>query len=201
MRPFILMLPWRCSASIASNAFGLPFVSIDRPCYGGTSSFLPSKFGRGCTCVILLCHSLGAMGGIIAAAMRGQGENPLYPLGGLITFGMGDKPPSSTERLGHVLMPLDIKDKVMFRPGTCSPEVLAQSKRLNAATPDAAHVVVPVMFALVDNDPFFEATRAEIRTCMAAFRNSVRLSYWSQGWYSRCFGFAMECSASISFKK
>ncbi|KAL5051296.1 hypothetical protein BDW71DRAFT_170739 [Aspergillus fruticulosus] len=86
------------------------------------------------------------MGGIIAAAMRGQDENPLYPLGGLITFGMGDKPPSSTEsappnmhiRIGpdHVLMPLDIKDKVMFRPGTCSPEVLAQSKRLNAATPD-----------------------------------------------------------------
>jgi hypothetical protein len=68
------------------------------------------------------------------------------------------------------------------------------------------------MFALVENDPFFEATKQELETCMAAFTSSIRvdgslingaphcmeLSYWSQGWYARCFGFAMECSAGIA---
>ena len=29
------------TASIASQAFGVPFVAIDRPCYGGTTSILP----------------------------------------------------------------------------------------------------------------------------------------------------------------
>ncbi|KAI9372331.1 hypothetical protein BJX61DRAFT_452934 [Aspergillus egyptiacus] len=255
-----------CSASVASAAFNIPFISIDRPCYGATSSFLPvpegsdfnqetghwlhhyilpalwSNFGRGCNCVVLLCHSLGVMGGIIAAAMHAQDKNPSYPLGGLIASGLGEKPPSSPEstatpppnmhiRIGpnHLLMPVDIKDQVMFRPGSCSADVLAQSERLNVPIPDAEiqhfqsawfptwrekwarHVVVPVMFALVEKDPFFEATRPELESCLAAFRNSVRvdgslvngaphcmeLSYWSQGWYARCFGFAMECSASV----
>ncbi|KAL4931627.1 uncharacterized protein BDV17DRAFT_240861 [Aspergillus undulatus] len=127
-------------------------------------------------------------------------------------------------------MPVDIKDKVMFRPYTCDQEVLAQSKRLNVAIPEAEvqhflghwlptwrekwarYVAVPVMFALVENDPFFEATKLEIASCMAAFTNidrvdgslisgaphCIELSYWSQGWYARCFGFAMECSARIA---
>jgi hypothetical protein len=181
------------------------------------------------------------MGGIIAAAMHAQDENPLYPLGGLIASGLGEKQPPSAGstpnihiRIGadHLLMPVDIKDKIMFRPGTTSPEVLAQSKRLNVPIPDAEvqhfrdvwfptwrekwarHVVVPVMFALVDKDPFFDVTKLELENCISAFKSSVRvdgsliqgaphcmeLSYWSQGWYARCFGFAMECSASILFR-
>ena len=144
------------TATISSTAFGVTFISIDRPCYGRTSSFLPvperSDFNRetglwlhnyilpalwteygttyGCNCIVLLCHSLGVMGGIVAAAMHGQDEKPLYPLGGVIACGLGDTQspfmktaPQLHESAGpdHVLMPLNVKDSIMFRPGTVSP--------------------------------------------------------------------------------
>lgn len=252
------------TASISSTAFGVPFISIDRPCYGKTSSFLPvpegSDFNRetgswlhhyilpalwtefgiinGCNCIVLLCHSFGVMGGIVAAALHGQDEKPLYPLGGVIASGLGNKQspfmktaPQLHDSIGpdHVLMSLEAKDRVMFRPGTVSQEVLNCSERLNVISPSAelrdfvqvwfntwkndwaANVVAPVMFFLVDDDPFFVTTEEELKSCLVAFEKSVRvdgslvkgaphcmeLSYWSQGWYARCFGFAMECAASF----
>jgi len=27
--------------------------------------------------------------------------------------------------------------------------------------------------------------------------HAIELSYWGQGWYARCFGFAMECAANL----
>lgn len=175
----------------------------------------------------------------MAAAMHAQDEKPFSPLGGVIASGLGDKQspfmgtaPRLHESVGpdHVLMLLDGKDRIMFRPGTVSQEVLNRSERLNAVSPSAelqdfvqvwfntwkndwaAHVVAPVMFSLVDDDPFFVTTEEELKNCMAAFEKSVRidgslvkgaphcmeLSYWSQGWYARCFGFAMECAASFA---
>ena len=160
------------TASISSAAFGVPFRSIDRPCYGRTSSFLPvpegSDFNRetgswlhnyilpalwtefgvtnGCNCIVLLCHSLGVMGGTVAAAMHGQDEKPLYPLGGMIASGLGDKQspfmktaPRLHESVGHdhVLMPLEAKDRIMFRPGTVSQEILNCSEHLSAVSPVA----------------------------------------------------------------
>ncbi|KAL2833182.1 hypothetical protein BJY01DRAFT_239541 [Aspergillus pseudoustus] len=152
---------------------------------------------------------------------------------------MGDTPstsvkgPSSPLHVkagpGHLIMPVDIKDKIMFRPDTCSAEVLSQSERLNATLPAlevqqfgrtwmpvrrdkwAVHITAPVMFTLVEDDPFFESTENEAEKYKKAFSSSSRvdtslvpkaphcmeLSYWSQGWYARCFGFAMECSASL----
>lgn len=217
------------SASIPSLAYGIPFVAIDRPGYGGTSSFLPvpadsdfnretglrlhrvvlpalwTEYGQGCTCLVLLCHSLGGMGGIVASALHALDQNPAhpYPLRGISLSGLGDKPPSSSrnipapeyEKTGphHSLVNVDTKDKIMFRHSTCTPEVLAQSEALNAPIPDAelahfidpwlrtwkeewaCHVKVPVMFALVERDPFFEASREEVRGCMEAFRESVRV--------------------------
>jgi hypothetical protein len=76
----------------------------------------------------------------------------------------------------------------------------------------AAHVSTSVMFSLVEDDPFFEVNEDEISNCTRAFKNSVRvdgslirgaphcleLSKWSQGWYARCFGFAIECSAGLA---
>ena len=253
------------TASISSTAFEVPFISIDRPCYGRTSSFLPvpegSDFNREtgswlhhyilpalwtefgitnrCNCIVLLCHSFGVMGGIVAAGMHGQEEKPSYPLGGVIASGLGDKQspvmktaPQLHESVGpdHVLMSLEAKDRVMFRPGTVSQEVLNCSERLNAISPSAelrgfvqvwfntwkndwaANLVAPVMFSLVDDDPFFVTTEEELKSCLVAFEKSVRvdgslvkgaphcmeLSYWSQGWYARCFGFAMECAASFA---
>ncbi|KAL5356249.1 hypothetical protein BJX96DRAFT_171436 [Aspergillus floccosus] len=215
------------SASVASTAFGVPFVSIDRPSYGGTSSILPipegsdfphetgvwlhryilsklwTEFGvpHQCNCIVLLCHSLGVMGGIIAAALHAQDEAPLYPLGGLIASGMGDRqapsasrPPSSgSTDNGYSTFPVGAKDVVMFKPGTVATEVLVQSERLNAPAPRAetvmfpavwlpvwkekwaAHVSAPVMFSLVDDDPFFVVNEEELGTCLKAFKKSVRV--------------------------
>jgi len=253
------------SASLASKAFGVPFITIDRPSYGGTSRVLPipdgsdftqesaklihhsilprlwNEFGapNGCNCIVLLCHSLGVMVGIAVAAMHAQDDNSAYPLGGLIASGMGDiqtkvmqgdNPSYPKVDEDHVLCPVQLKDALMFKPGTCTPEILAQSERLNAVSPIAEIVgfatqwlpvwkeqwaplvKAPVMFALVEDDPFFEADEKEVARCVGAFVNSVHvegsllrgaphcieLSFWAQGWYARCFGFAMECSASFS---
>ena len=78
----------------------------------------------------------------------------------------------------------------------------------------AVHVKVPVMFAWAELDFFFEGTKEHLQECVEAFRNSPRvdgswvqgaphcmeLSLWSQGWYARCFGFAMECAVASSRK-
>ncbi|RJE19412.1 hypothetical protein PHISCL_08252 [Aspergillus sclerotialis] len=253
------------SASLASEAFGIPFVSIDRPSYGGTSSILPIPEGTDffqetgvwyhryifpklwselgvpnqCSCIVVLAHSLGVMGGIIAAALHAQDNAPLYPLGGLIANGMGNtqsefmlSTPPQFLSVGpdHVLFPPESKDTVMFKPGTVTREILGHTERLNAVSPLAevahfaaqwlptwkekwaAQVSAPVMFCLVDDDPFFLVTEEEIDVCVRAFKNSSRvdgsfvkgaphcmeLSHWSRGWYARCFGFAMECAASLA---
>ncbi|OOF98736.1 hypothetical protein ASPCADRAFT_140038 [Aspergillus carbonarius ITEM 5010] len=257
-----------CSASFMSTALNVPFVSIDRPSYGGTSSILPipedsdfaqetgrwlhsyilpklwSELGlpNQCNCIILLCHSFAVMGGIVAATFHAQDKAPLYPLGGLIASGMGDTQPSfkQTTTLSslpvdadHVIFSVDSKDTVMFKPGTATPDILEQCERLNAPCPLpevagfatrwlpiwkekwAAEVEVPVMFALVEDDPFFVATEEEITTCVRAFKKSSRvdgslvrgaphcleLSLWSRGWYARCFGFALECAVSFEASK
>ena len=251
------------SASLTSVAYGIPFISIDRPSYGGTSSILPvpedsdffqetgtwihryilsalwSKFGEPnqCTSLVLLAHSLGVMGGVIAAALRAEDDKQLYPLAGLILSGMGNTQ-SAIATSGplphievddeHMLLPPEIKDAIMFKPHTTDPDILDLCSHLNAISPVAeitrfadlwlpvwkewaARVSVPVMFALVDGDPFFVSDESELGICVKAFKNSGRvdgslvrgaphcmeLSHWAQGWYARCFGFAMECSAGF----
>ncbi|OJJ08324.1 hypothetical protein ASPVEDRAFT_47487 [Aspergillus versicolor CBS 583.65] len=254
------------TAAIHSTAFGVPFVSIDRPCYGNTSPLSPipegssfpqetgawlhryalpalwSQIGKpnGCNCIVLLSHSLGVMGCVIAAAMHGQDEQSSYPLGGIIVSGLGEhslpeirENPVSEPNVppDRYVFPLEIKDAMMFRPGTVDPGILNQSKRLDHPTPVAeaaslrdvwlptwrewaAHVTAPVMFAIVEQDCFFVGTEEHVRQCISAFTKSERtdgslikgaphcmeLSYWSQGWYARCFGFAMECSASLALR-
>lgn len=252
----------RRTASIPSKAYGVPFVAIDRPCYGGTSAFDPmpdatqfpeetglwlhkyilpdlwKKFGDGCSCIVLLCHSLGCQGGIIAAALHAQDDKPAYPLGGLITSGLGhrntpivEQAPKMQANTGehYNTTPVEFKDTAMFSPGTVDPEILKQSERLNHPIPVAeanstragwgawrerwaAHVAVPVMYALVELDFFFVGSREHLQECVDAFGRSPRaegsfiasaphcleLSYWSHGWYARCFGFAMECANSCS---
>ncbi|KAF9869984.1 hypothetical protein CkaCkLH20_12593 [Colletotrichum karsti] len=254
----------RNTASLTSTAYGVPFVSIDRPSYGGTSCVLPipegSKFPQEtarllhnyilpklwteiglpnhCNSIVLLCHSLGVMSGIVTAGLHAQDAAPAYPLSGLIASGMGDKqstfmkntPPFfSLVDENHASMPIEAKDTVMFKPGTVTQEVLDQSKRLDSPMPIAESalfasewlpvwkekwaplVKAPVMFSLVEDDPFFVATKEEVEVCVRAFSNSsrvdgsfllgaphcVELSHWSQGWYARCFGFALECAATL----
>lgn len=253
------------SASLASDAFGVPFVAIDRPSYGGTSSILPIpndsdfsqesaialhcfimprlwvEFGapNGCTCIVLLCHSLGVMVGVATAAMHGRDKKPSYPLGGLIASGMGNTQAALVKESNpfyhpvgddHARFLLEAKDAIMFKPGTYASEILRESERLNAVFPIpevagfatewmptwkekwAPAVKAPVMYALVEDDPYFVATQEEVDRCVKAFTNSTRvegslirsaphcleLSHWSQGWYARCFGFAIECAASFA---
>ncbi|KAL4969038.1 uncharacterized protein BDV14DRAFT_196357 [Aspergillus stella-maris] len=251
------------SASLPSAAYGIPFISIDRPSYGGTSSILPvpegsdffqktgtwlhryilpalwTEFGQPnqCTAIVILAHSLGVIGGVIAAALHAEDDKQLYPLAGFIASGMGNTQavsarsaplPHITIDDEHMLLPPEIKDAIMFKPHTTVPDILNLCAHLNAISPTAeiarfadlwmpvwkewaARVSVPVMFALVVGDPFFITNEDELEICVQAFRNSGRadgslvpgaphcmeLSYWAQGWYARCFGFAMECSASL----
>lgn len=94
----------KTSPTVASTAFGVPFVSVDRPSYGGTSSVLPipdhssSHLQSGdllhrqiipeiwreigipnsCNCVVVFCHSFGVMSGTVTAAMHAKDEKPSY---------------------------------------------------------------------------------------------------------------------------
>ncbi|KAL4796456.1 hypothetical protein BDV19DRAFT_388280 [Aspergillus venezuelensis] len=251
------------SASLPSAAYGIPFISIDRPSYGDTSSILPiiedsdffqetgnwlhryilpalwMEFGQPnqCSSLVILAHSLGVIGGVIAAALRAEDDKQLYPLAGLIASGMGNTQAVSARSTPlphikvdeeHMLLPPEIKDAIMFKPNTTTPAILDLCANLNAISPTAeitrfadlwlpvwkewaARVSVPVMFALVDGDPYFITNEDELDVCVRAFKNSARvdgslvkgaphcmeLSHWTQGWYARCFGFAMECSASL----
>lgn len=168
------------SAAPTSTAFNVPFIAIDRPCYGGTTSILPlppdsnfpqetgrwlhrwilpklwTEFGvpNGCTCIVLLCHSLGVTAGVVTAALhaerdgaKDQGENGGdYPLGGLIGSGMGNT--SATQETivdvfepvdpegEYIRFPLGAKNAAMFnKPGTVPDEVLACSEKLDSSLP------------------------------------------------------------------
>lgn len=75
----------------------------------------------------------------------------------------------------------------------------------------AGRVSVPVSFAMVKDDCFFVVNEEYMQEYRAAFKSSrrvdvsllndaphcIELSYWSQGWYARCFGFALECAADM----
>jgi hypothetical protein len=105
------------TASIASQALGVPFVAFNRPSYSDSSplilekdsSFhretgrweheyiLPAlweKFGvpNHCTGVVLLCHSMAVPGAIVAASLWALDTNKPYPLAGLILSGWGTTP-------------------------------------------------------------------------------------------------------------
>lgn len=111
---------------------------------------------------MLLCHSLGVTGGVVAAAMHAdrdgdrdgdnnhggakEGQGGGYPLGGLIASGMGNT--SSTqetivdvfEPVGpnseYIKFPVAAKNVVMLNiPGTVADEVLACSEKLDSAMP------------------------------------------------------------------
>ncbi|KAI9929679.1 hypothetical protein MW887_001154 [Aspergillus wentii] len=75
----------------------------------------------------------------------------------------------------------------------------------------ASNIAVPVMIALGERDCVFMPSPDHLRDFAAAFSSSTRvdtsiipgaphsleLSFWSRGWYMRCFGFALECVASF----
>lgn len=218
----------RHTASLPSHSFGVPFVAVDRPCYGQTTSILPlppntsyttrsaaifhtqilpllwKKIGvaESCTCMVLLCHSMGVMTGIATAAKHAQDAEPGYPLGGIIASGLGhqrhpEAMRNSTDFRDHPtamnLPPIEMKDKVMYRPGTVDLAILEQSERLNQPMPVteaaalylefvprwrelwAPHIKAPVLFAMAEGDLYFSATSEHIQECLQALSQSKRV--------------------------
>ena len=106
------------TASVEADNLGIPVVSINRPGYLESTALteipenstygqelgktiyhkylLPmlwEKFGKpaGCHSVVLLGHSMAAMGMVIAAAAYADDESPKYPLSGIILSGWGSR--------------------------------------------------------------------------------------------------------------
>jgi hypothetical protein len=170
------------TAALASNGLGVPWVAIDRPGYRGSTSLYPiperssyhetlgdwlhrfilpalwQEFGepQGCNSMVLLCHSLGAPGAVIAAAKLSQeaetGKLASYPLSGIIASGFGtqvantsnkDTRNNSSDQGGSpaspelIHFPPEVKDAMMLPQGTCDPAVYAHTTRLNEPFPAA----------------------------------------------------------------
>lgn len=79
----------------------------------------------------------------------------------------------------------------------------------------AAEISVPVMYGLAEVDNLWSASEQSVRNFAAAFQKSPRvesgiilgsahcseLCKVSRGWYTRAFGFAMECAVAKELKR
>ncbi|KAK1526843.1 hypothetical protein CPAR01_13371 [Colletotrichum paranaense] len=254
------------TARHTSAATGVPFIALDRQGYNDTSPVgedIPSsssfyeewgtslhrdilpvlwdKFAvpNGCTSIALHCHSLGAPGACVAAALWSEETSPAYPLAALTISGFGnavkncrtgDFTPADDPPPSHVHFPHAAKDALMFPPGTADPAMLTHTARLDRPMPYremadlrgkwlanwedkfAGRITVPVLIGLAGRDGLWLSREEDVREYVAAFRKSrrvegsvipgaphnIEMSYWSQGWYARVFGFAMEGAASLA---
>ncbi|KAK3701646.1 hypothetical protein LTR37_015397 [Vermiconidia calcicola] len=108
------------SAAAFAVMTGTPFISINRPCYAGSTSILPleqdevffgrtgrwlhefilpalwSEYGRPNKCdgIVLLSHSMAVPPTIVCAGLHAQqqSDQALYPLAGIILTGWGSQP-------------------------------------------------------------------------------------------------------------
>lgn len=76
----------------------------------------------------------------------------------------------------------------------------------------AGEVKIPMMAAIGERDGLFQASPKDLSKFTGAFTNSpkvetvfvagaphcLELSHWGSAWYSRCFGFAIECATSVA---
>lgn len=218
------------TAAIASNALGVPWVAIDRPGYKGSTSFYPiparssfpelygswlhelalpalwDSFGapQGCTTIVLLCHSLGTPGAVIAASHYSSSPFPQqrYPLGGVIFSGFGSKlipgrssvdPHGPSSPPEFLCFTPQVKDGLMIPPGTCDPAIYKHTERLNTEFPSrevadihsvwnvrfhadwAVKVQVPVMFGIAEHDCYWRPDQEHVADLLRAFVNSPRV--------------------------
>lgn len=75
-------------------------------------------------------------------------------------------------------------------------------------------VGLPVMIGMAERDALWLGTEDHVREFAGWFNSSERvdasvvkgaphcieLSYWAQGWYARCFGWALECATAYAVK-
>ncbi|KAH7399718.1 hypothetical protein BKA64DRAFT_670270 [Cadophora sp. MPI-SDFR-AT-0126] len=78
-----------------------------------------------------------------------------------------------------------------------------------------AGVRSPVMIGIAGDDGIWEGTKDHLKEFSDAFTGSDRvdgsivigaphnleMSYWSRGWYARCFGFALECAVAFAMSE
>jgi pimeloyl-ACP methyl ester carboxylesterase len=197
-----------------------------------------SKYGvpNRCNCVILHAHSLGSVGAIIAAGLHAKDARKLYPLGGISMSGFGSQPTDSPVPLqdfgtSPIVIPSEMKDKMMLQRGHASPEVYKYTDVLNHPMPVeemasagtvwfprwrelAAAVSVAVMVGFAGHDLMWHGTKEHLQEFTNAFTASERvdgsvitgaphnleMSYWTRGWYARCFGFALECAMNYEHR-
>ncbi|KAI3396887.1 hypothetical protein diail_11591 [Diaporthe ilicicola] len=76
-------------------------------------------------------------------------------------------------------------------------------------------VEVPVMIGMAERDALWLGTEDHVREFAGFFSSSERvdasvvkgaphcieLSYWAQGWYARCFGWALECATAYAVRE
>lgn len=219
------------SAQVFSTMTGTPFVAIDRPCYNRTTSVLPvalessfheawggslhdsilpalwTTFGvsNGCTGIVILCHSLGATGGTVAASLNGSETSPSYPLLGLIISGFASdtkyvisETREKTKECAIIkgdwaTLPLDLKESLMTPKGTVDPSLYQYSAELDHPMPCletiqmtsswlpswrkrwATGIAVPVLILLGGRDCFFDPSQEHLDDYAAAFTSSARV--------------------------
>jgi hypothetical protein len=213
------------TASLTSDGLGVPFLAFNRPGYRDTTPFpIPSdssfhieqgkyfhnllfptlwkQFGEpnGCSCLVLLCHSMGVPGSIVAASM--QADEPAgsksYPLAGLVFSGFGTMGTSNRAPMRGTTdldWPKDVKDDVMLGPvdsGMSDPEIYNQTealgttmtlKELTGASPATwfdhwkeygGKIKVPVMVGMAEHDHLWQGTAEHVQDFLTGFQGSKR---------------------------
>ena len=213
------------TASLTSDGLGVPFLAFNRPGYRDTTPFqIPAnssfhieqgkyfhnvlfpafwkQYGEphGCSCLVLLCHSMGVPGAIVAASMHADepAGSKSYPLGGLVlsgfgTMGTGNRAPMrGTTDLDW---PKEVKDDVMLGPidsGMSDPEIYKQTETLGTtmtlaelagAGPEtwfahwreyAGKIKVPVLVGMAEKDHLWQGTTEHVQDFLAGFEGSKR---------------------------
>lgn len=211
----------RLTASIMADAMSIPVVAINRPGYldstplsipEGSSfhqehgrfyheSLLPKlweMFGKpnDCTALVVVAHSIGSMGVIVAAGLHAQDLHPTYPLAGIAYSGLGIRHTTS-----FVPLPADQAGQLKWkREMMCGkPELaLAPSEALdcvdiqdhpvvereredllNGAWDKYRHkfsdeINIPIMFGQAEHDFFWEGSTQQVEEVKNSFPNCPR---------------------------
>ena len=246
------------TASTAADHLSLPIVCINRPGYldstqiehvpegstyhqtvGGQvyhEHMLPMVWERyakpaGCTSLVLMAHSMGSMGIVVAAGLHSLENVPKYPLSGIIFSGWGHRyitpgpkfPTTPEEELAwKQLIMCSYPEKHLV-----DPEIIQHIQTQHHSMPKedrsdlveqsfreywpkyAGEITVPVFFAVGEDDRFWEGSDQHIKEYEKMFPkcprfdgsvvlgapHAIEWSYFAQGWYARCFGFAAEVAA------
>lgn len=256
------------TASTMSAATGVPFVAFNRPGYADSTTLLPVmettsycqeegrwnhenilpalwvKFGKpnGCTGIVVTCHSMAVLAGVVTGGLYAKDPAPKYPLAGLIFSGFGTRdimppqPPGDPNLPppSKIYFPFAVKKDLMLGEenfGCADPALVPllekqdtfmhleemidlRAKFFTYCREYSREINVPICYALGERDWLWEGTTEAVQEFMAMFpkcpkpdgglvRDAPHALEWSlvsPGWYSRCFGWAIEVCASSGIR-